>query len=160
MNKTQDLRKLGKIRKILRFARIIKTSVQSFCQDEFFFQYQPNTPEKCKLIYFHKVLFHKKTRVCVKYFVNDCSCKSFFALYTQLTRGPSPRNTAKNLSETDAVPTKNLIITKTSLKPSKKQLLTKLNFCKLFFKKNFKRGGFLGFELLCFCFSIKINFFF
>ena len=32
-------------------------------------------PEKRKLKFFRRALFHMKTKVCLKYFVNDCRRK-------------------------------------------------------------------------------------
>ena len=41
--------------------------------------YQHKSLEKQKLIFSHSALFRMKTRVSVKYFVNDCLWKQFFA---------------------------------------------------------------------------------
>ena len=51
-----------------------------------FFQPQPKTPEKQKLNISPRMLFHMKTRVCLKYFVNNCLWKQRFA--SKLTQTP------------------------------------------------------------------------
>ena len=63
--KTEDLRKLGSIRKVSKPHRM---RAQSSCQSENFF----NIIEKQKLNFSRIVLFHMKNRVCLKYFLNDC----------------------------------------------------------------------------------------
>ena len=44
-----------------------------------FCQYQQKSAEKQKWNFFHSALFHIKTRVCLKYFVNNCLWKQFLA---------------------------------------------------------------------------------
>ena len=72
------LRKLGNIKKISKLHRIIAwCSVLlpklKFCQ------YQQKILEKQKLNFSCRVLFHRKTTVCLKYFGKDCLCKQYFA---------------------------------------------------------------------------------
>ena len=63
------LRKLGKIRKVPKLNRMIPwcpVPPPKFCQ------YQRKTLEKHKLNFSRSALFFMKTRVSLKYFVNDC----------------------------------------------------------------------------------------
>ena len=56
-------------------------SSQSSFQKKTFCQFQQKSPEKQKLNFSHSALFHMKTRVCLRYFVNenDCLWKQFLA---------------------------------------------------------------------------------
>ena len=73
------LRKLGNIKKISKLYRTIAwRSVLlpklKFCQ------YQQKILEKQKLNFSHRVLFHRKTTVCLRYFGQDCSSYKTFRI--------------------------------------------------------------------------------
>ena len=76
--KAQDLRKLGTTKKISKFIEL-QLSTQSSQKMNFFFQHQQGTAEKQKLNFSRSALFHMKTGVCLKYFVQGCILKKFFA---------------------------------------------------------------------------------
>ena len=74
--KTQDLTKLGNIRKVSKPHRMIAQCPvplpkRNFCQ------YQQKALEKEKLNFSDCALFHMKTRVSLKYFVSYCRLFSF-----------------------------------------------------------------------------------
>ena len=79
--KTQYSRKLGKIRKISKLHRII-TQCPVFPQNSKYFSHQQRTAEKQKLTLCHIMLFHMKTKVCLIYFVHDCSFFWFFSCFS------------------------------------------------------------------------------
>ena len=71
------LRTLGNLTKISKLDRIIAwcsvlLSKLKFCQ------YYQKILEKWKLNFSYKVLFQRKTTVCLKYFGWDCLCKQYF----------------------------------------------------------------------------------
>ena len=69
--KTQDLRKLGKVKKISKLYGI-QPQYPVFLPKLKFCRY---STEKQKLKLPRISLFHVKARVCLKYFVNDCRIK-------------------------------------------------------------------------------------
>ena len=76
--KTKDLRKLGTLKRILKPYRII-TQCPASPPKQKFCGYCQKAAEKEKLNIFRTSLFCMKTIVCLKYFVNDCLWKQFFA---------------------------------------------------------------------------------
>ena len=66
-----DLRKFGNITKVPKLGRMI-AAAKSSCRNKILL-----ILEKQKLKFFCSALFHMKTRVSVKYFVNDCPSKHF-----------------------------------------------------------------------------------
>ena len=82
--KTYDLRKLGYIRKMSKLHRIVASCFALLPKSKFC-QYQQKYSEKQNFFsVFRSTLFHMKTRVSLKYFVNGCrlnyniSLNSFF----------------------------------------------------------------------------------
>ena len=74
---TQDPGKLGNIRKFGKLHGMIAYFPVSLLKRNFS-HYQQKTLEKQKLIFSCCALFHVKTRVRLKYFVNSCLLKFFF----------------------------------------------------------------------------------
>ena len=77
--KTQDLRKLGNIRKLSKLHGMIAQYPGSLPKWKFC-QYQQKALERQKLKFSCCVLFHMKTRVSLKYFVSYCLWKLFLIL--------------------------------------------------------------------------------
>ena len=69
--KTLDLRKLGNIRKVTELHRMIAQCPVPLPKQIFCYYWQ-KTHKKQKLNFSRSALFHMKTRVSLKYFVNDC----------------------------------------------------------------------------------------
>ena len=61
------IRKLGNIRKLSK-----SHSTQSSCQNQHFLNTRKKLFKSRILNFYHRALFHVKTRVSLKYFVNDC----------------------------------------------------------------------------------------
>ena len=59
--------------------KLQKNIIKSSRQDEDFVKTSKKTPEKQKSSFPHSALFHRETRVSLKYFVNDCLWKHCFA---------------------------------------------------------------------------------
>ena len=65
------------IQEISKDQKNLKTSqnysLLSSLTPKIYFKYYQKTPEKQKLNFYRTVLFHIKTRICLKYFVHDCN---------------------------------------------------------------------------------------
>ena len=76
-----------KLRKSGKSSKFIWLSAQSSSQNENFVSISKKLLKKKKLNFSGSALFHIKTRVCLKFFVNDCLCKQLFA--SSLPQTPS-----------------------------------------------------------------------
>ena len=77
--KTQDPKKLGNIRKMPKLRRII-AQFPVFLPNSKFCQYQQKPSLKQISNFSLSVLFHMKTKVCLKYFVRGCSIVTKFII--------------------------------------------------------------------------------
>ena len=75
---TLKLRILGNIKKTFKFHKMI-AYCPVFRPKWKFCYYLQKTLEKQKLNFFCSILFHMKTRISLRYFVNDCLWKHFLA---------------------------------------------------------------------------------
>ena len=83
--KTQDLRKLGNIRKVPKLQRMKGQCPGTLTKDKVR-QHQKKSPEKQQLNFSGSVLFFMKTRASLKYVVTDCLRKTFLHATLSQTR--------------------------------------------------------------------------
>ena len=83
--KTQDLRKLGNIRKVSKLQKM-KAQLRGTLTKDKLSQHQKKSRKKQQLNFCGSVLFFMKTRASLKYFLTDCLRKTFLDPNSSQTR--------------------------------------------------------------------------